>query len=275
MLDAVVNVLACPHCGEGLSPGDGSLRCAAGHAFDIARQGYVSLLSAKGRPNEGDTADMVAARAGFLAAGHYEPIAAEISSALAGTRGCVADIGAGTGYYLARVLEELPEATGVALDTSKYACRRAAKAHPRIGAVVADAWQRMPLRTGSAAALLNVFAPRNAAEMHRVLRPGGRLVVVTPNQQHLASLVDALGLLHVDERKRQRLDGQLAGRFEPLAERTVEFPLSLTADDAAALVAMGPSAWHTSAADLRDRIAALPSPLQVTASVSVGLYQRC
>ncbi|MER2092470.1 MAG: 23S rRNA methyltransferase, partial [Saccharopolyspora rectivirgula] len=160
-------------------------------------------------------------------------------------------------------------------DTSKYACRRAAKAHPRIGAVVADAWQRMPLRTGSAAALLNVFAPRNAAEMHRVLRPGGRLVVVTPNQQHLASLVDALGLLHVDERKRQRLDAQLAGRFEPLAERTVEFPLSLTADDAAALVAMGPSAWHTSAADLRDRIAALPSPLQVTASVSVGLYQRC
>ncbi|KAA5831805.1 putative RNA methyltransferase [Saccharopolyspora hirsuta] len=271
MLDDVVAVLACPHCGADLDRTGNSLRCAANHVFDIARQGYVSLLPG-GTKVVGDTAAMVAARADFLAAGHYAPIADAVAGELADVEGCVVDIGAGTGYYLARALEG-SNRVGLALDVSKYASRRAAKAHPRMGAAVADAWQTLPVRTGAASAVLNVFAPRNAAEMHRVLRPDGRLVVVVPNGDHLADLVSALGLLKVDERKQERLTEQLADHFDLIAQRTCEFRLSLGEPEAAAVVAMGPSAWHADPESLRAQIAALPKPLAPTASVTVGSYR--
>ncbi len=78
-----------------------------------------------------------------------------------GVPGCAADVGAGPGYYLAAVLGQLPGRAGLALDVSKFALRRAARAHPRIGAVAADAWRRLPVADGAAAVVVNVFAPRS------------------------------------------------------------------------------------------------------------------
>src|SRR5437763_1017493 len=80
----------------------------------------------------------------------------------------------------AGVLADHPGATGLALDVSKYALRRAAKAHPRAGAAACDAWQGLPMRERTASVLLNVFAPRDGAEFHRVLRADGALIVAGP-----------------------------------------------------------------------------------------------
>ena len=68
---------------------------------------------------------------------------------------------------------------GLAVDVSKPALRRAAQAHPRAAAIRADLWRRLPVSDGVAALILNVFAPRNGPEYHRVLRPDGLLLVVT------------------------------------------------------------------------------------------------
>ncbi|WP_243788980.1 putative RNA methyltransferase [Saccharopolyspora gloriosae] len=275
MLDEVARLLACPHCGGGLEPADRTLRCSANHAFDLAKQGYVSLLGGRGAPGPGDTAEMVAARADFLAAGHYAPIVEALADSAADvhTGGPLLDLGAGTGHYLAHVLERLPAEAGIALDVSKYASRRAAKGHPRASAVLADAWQALPVRDGVVGSVLNVFAPRNPAETHRVLRPGGHLVVVTPNSGHLAELVSALDLLSVDERKPQRLADQLAGHFEPVGSNVREFPLNLDVAEIATLVGMGPNAWHL-AESLPARIAELPTPFPITASVTVSVHRR-
>lgn len=274
MLDDVVDALVCPHCGTELTLAAGNLRCAHGHSFDVARQGYVSLVPGSGG---GDTAAMVAARAGFLAAGHYAPIAAQVASDVArygSVTGHVVDLGAGTGHYLGAVLARLPGHTGLALDVSKYACRRAAKAHPRMGAVVADVWRQVPVRSAAAAAVLNVFAPRNAAEMDRILRPDGALIVVTPNQDHLGALVSALGLLQVDEHKQDRLGEQLGGRFSLVTRTVRDFSMSLAHNDIRTVVSMGPSAWHANGAELTAGISTLPEPFEVTASVSVSVYRR-
>lgn len=275
MLDEVARLLACPHCGGGLEPADRALRCPANHAFDLAKQGYVSLLGGRGAPGPGDTAAMVAARADFLSAGHYAPIADALAEHTADvhTGGPLLDLGAGTGQYLAHVLDRSPGEVGLALDVSKYASRRAAKAHPRASAVLADAWQALPVRDATIGSVLNVFAPRNPAETHRVLRPGGHLVVVTPNSGHLAELVSALDLLSVDERKPQRLADQLAGRFDPVASSVREFTLRLDRAEIATIVGMGPNAWHAADA-LPPRIAELPAPFPITASVTVSVHRR-
>jgi 23S rRNA (guanine745-N1)-methyltransferase len=276
--------LRCPVCGEPLAEATAgtarALRCPRRHSFDVARQGYVNLLAGRA-PHGGDSAEMVAARADFLAAGHYNPIAAALAGTaretLTGSRQpaypLVVDAGAGTGWYLAAVLAALPDAVGLALDVSKPALRRAARAHERATAALADTWQRLPLADHSAAVLLNVFAPRNGAEFHRVLDPAGALLVVTPAAEHLAELVDALDLLRVDPAKADRVAGSLGAHFTEESAAVHRSGLSLTRTEVATLVGMGPSAWHSDPTRLAERIAALPEPVPVTLAVRLGVHR--
>lgn len=236
----VADLLACPVCAQGLVPDGGSLACAAGHRFDVARQGHVNLLG-RPAPPHADTAAMVQARVDFLSRGHFRALDDALTAAV-GAAGVVVEAGAGPGLHLAAVVGAAG-ARGVACDISAYACRRAARL-PRIGAVVADTWAGLPLRTGVADAVLAVFAPRNVAEFARVLAPGGRLVVVTPRADHLASLRDELGLLSVEPDKLDRLD-RAAGEHLALRSReAVVVDLDLSSDDVRDVVLMGPNAFH-------------------------------
>jgi 23S rRNA (guanine745-N1)-methyltransferase len=285
VLDAMMPFLACPYCGAALAGLGGSVRCGAGHVFDIARSGYVSLLPAGAKVAGGDTAAMVQARADFLAAGHFAGLADELgqtaSSAVAAgaaavgadVAGCVVDVGAGTGYYLAAVLERLPGRAGLALDISKFALRRAVRAHRRIGAVRCDAWRRLPVADSAAALALNVFAPRNGAEMRRILSPAGRLLVVTPTPDHLGELIGPVGLLTVDQRKQERLTEKLSPYFALAGRHEHRVMLSLTRGAVTALVAMGPSSWHADPPALAARIGQLREPISVTLAVTLSVYQ--
>jgi 23S rRNA (guanine745-N1)-methyltransferase len=275
MLADVVDLLRCPVCSHDLGLDDGSLRCPAGHSFDIARQGYVNLV-----PGRADTPEMVEARDAFLSAGHYRPLSEALAEeAHAAVRcdaanGPVVDLGAGTGHHLAAVLDALPARHGIAIDASPAALRRAARCHPRAAAVGADAWKPLPLRDGIATTVLSVFAPRNAAEMARILAPGGALLAITPTTRHLHELVGPLGLLSVPDDKEDRLDAQLAAQFTLTDRRTMEHAMFLTRDESAQLVRMGPSAWHIDEHAVNERLAELPDPLAVTASMTLSRYVR-
>ncbi len=305
LLADVVPFLRCPHCGEGFVIASGSLRCSGGHTFDIARQGYVSLIAGGGGVHHGDRAEMVSSRADFLGPGHLSGL----RDAIAETAVTVAfethphtivDAGAGTGYYLAAVLDRLPSFVGLALDASRYALRRAAHAHRRAGAIGCDVWSRLPLADGCAALILDVFAPRNGDEFDRILAPGGRLIVVTPTSDHLRELVTPLGLIRVDNKKAQRLESELSPRFTPTGSAGYEQTLRLDKAELRTLVGMGPSAHHLDATELSLRIdrlleglphtppaepaekAASPSPskqisdarVSVTASVLISVYRK-
>lgn len=280
MLTDILEVLACPQCSGSLTLADNTLRCDSGHSFDVARQGYVNLLPGRANSSTADTTAMVAARKEFLDGGHFAPItAAVISAARAAVpddvAGTVLDAGAGTGYALATLLDAMPSRTGVALDISKFAARVAAHSHERIGSIVADVWARLPLRDDCAALVLDIFSPRNAEEFARVLVPGGTLIVVTPNNEHLAELVGPLELITIDPRKRERLSVKLGSEFEQIAEQLVTYPLTLSRADAIAAAAMGPSAAHVSMTELTRRVDTLDDPVAVTVSVTVGTYRAC
>ena len=242
-LEAVACWLVCPVCGEAMSLTQRSLVCPARHTFDVARQGYVNLLG-RAAPANADTADMAAARDRFLSAGHYAPITAALSAAVPDARR-ILEVGAGTGHHLAQVLENHPGATGLAADISVPASRRAARAHPRMAAVVADTWAPLPLADSSVDAVLCVFAPRNPSEFARVLRPGGVVVVVVPRPDHLRELREAHSLMDVGEDKVEGLVRSARGHLELVSTREVSHDLDLTAQEATDLVAMGPNAFHT------------------------------
>ncbi|MFI9401126.1 putative RNA methyltransferase [Nocardia sp. NPDC052316] len=272
-LAAVAGLLCCPECALGLEPRDRALRCARGHSFDIAKQGYVSLLTGASTKMTGDTAAMLDARAAFQGGGHFAPIAAATAQAVgpdAHASGTVLEVGAGTGYYLAGALDAAPSSTGIALDVAKPAARRCARAHPRAASVLADAWRGLPVRDGTLRAVLSVFAPRNPAEVARVLDADGRFVVATPTNRHLRELIGPLGMVTIDPDKDRRLNAAMSGHFAAAERVLVEYPMKLTRVDVANVVGMGPSAHHAATED--PRIATLPDALEVTASVLVSTY---
>jgi 23S rRNA (guanine745-N1)-methyltransferase len=262
----VVAYLRCPVCRETCGEDGNALRCARGHTFNLARQGYADL-SAGPLPHAGDSPAMVAARDEFLAAGHFAFVSTALAEAATGADGLAVDVGGGTGAHLAAVLDRNPDLLGLVLDASKPALRRAARAHPRAGAVRCDAWGRLPLADHGTALLLDVFAPRNGAEFHRVLRPDGRLLVVTPEADHLAELVGALGLITVDPAKEDRLAASLDAHFALARRQHLRATLRLDRAGVAAVVGMGPSAWH------RDPDAVdIATPATVTAAVRLDEY---
>jgi 23S rRNA (guanine745-N1)-methyltransferase len=279
-LGAVADRLRCPNCAATLRLAGRMLLCARGHAFDVARQGYVTLAPPHRRLASGDSPEMVATREAFLVTGHYraitEAIAAAVPSDLAGHDGArrlVVDLGAGTGYYLAALLRDRPNWQGIALDASRPALRRAARAHARIAAVACDVWLELPIQDAGADLAVNVFAPRNAPEIARVLAPGGALVVVTPTPKHLRELVEPFDLLDVHADKQERLHAALAPQLRSVRRRELELAMTLGHQELHSLIAMGPSAHHVDSLLLAERIAQMPASVTVSASLVVETFR--
>ncbi|WIM68567.1 SAM-dependent methyltransferase [Corynebacterium breve] len=278
MLNHVIDLLADPADLTPLSGADDFSRLVSesGHSFDVAKQGYVTLAAGAGIKHQGDDAAMVAARETFLSQGHFAPFVEAVTDAVHEVfdetlsdevrTPAILEVGAGTGYYLSHTLDDVEGAVGIGLDTSVPAAKLLAKAHPRIGAVVADVWQRLPIRNNVLNAITVVFAPRNPAEFARVLADDGQVVVLTADPGHLDELRDPLGILSVEDGKVERMIEQAAGYLAPVGDpELIEFPMTLDRDSIAAQVGMSPSARHIDPADLAVRLSALPDTMTVTA----------
>ena len=182
--------LICPVCGEQLNQADRSYVCPNRHSFDIARQGYVNLLTVnqKHSLNPGDTREQVLSRRAFLEAGFYAPILnalIETAKELAIT-GPILDVGCGEGYYSAQLADALG-AELVGFDISKEAVRCAAakyKGHTWLTATAAH----IPVKSGSTQLVTSLFALTLPEEFARVLAEVGYYFQVLAAQDHLLGL---------------------------------------------------------------------------------------
>jgi len=254
-----------------------ALTCSRGHSFDVAREGYVTLFSTGAGHAFGDDAGMVAARANVEQAGHFEPLTAALVETVCGVADAgislVLDVGAGTGHHLAGVLGALPKARGVALDASRPAARRSARAHESIAAVRGDVWRQIPLGDRAVDLALNVFAPRNGPELGRIVRPGGTVLSVTPTSTHLHELA-TLHSIRIDQDKTARLRRALGPWFQPISDRPITWTLQCTREQAAAILCMGPAARHLRP-DFDRRLAVLGQSIRVTAAAQLRVFRRC
>ena len=279
---AWLDALRCPQCAAPLAEHEGSLRCAERHSFDLARAGYVSLLGGGGAIS-GDDDEMARARQRFLDTGAYDPLRTALADlaarsvpsleAGAGRIPSILDMGCGPGRYLATLLDRFPAARGLGVDSSARSLRFAARAHDRAAAVLGDVFAPFPLADGSVDLLLDVFAPRNAAEFARVLRPDGALLVARPAEDHLAELRALVpGMVDVDPRKEERLQRALDPHLQEVEREELRIPLALTGQAARDLVAMTPSARHGDPA----ATAAVPDggeTLEVTLAVRLSAHR--
>ena len=182
--------LVCPICGKELTRMEKAFICPNRHSFDIARQGYVNLLTVQQKKSlhPGDTREQVLSRRAFLEAGFYTPIARVLieTAKRYGITGEILDIGCGEGWYSAQLAEALHlPLTG--LDISKEAVRCAAakyKGHQWLCATAAH----IPVPDASAELITSLFALTLPEEFHRVLAPNGLYFQVLAAEDHLLGL---------------------------------------------------------------------------------------
>lgn len=337
-LERAVPLLRCPQCTEPVEahtntpspgvagprgardPGAGTtgIRCAAGHSFDRARHGYLTLFGPRGRRFPGDTTDQILARERVQGCGVFDTVAAvltgiareqfvgsvrpvgtpadsrragpggsRVDSPTAGPAGSrtvgsgpvVLDVGAGTGFYLRRVLDGVravggpgravgaQSPLGIGTELSVAAARRLAKTDPDAVALVTDTWDALPLADESVDLVQVVFAPRNVSEFARILRPGGILVVAGPGPGHLEPLRSDVGMLTAEPDKADRLESGLAGSFTPGRAHVVDESVRVSGAVATDLALMGPSGVHLDRGDLERSLGSADREIRVHVEV--------
>lgn len=241
----------CPICAAPLTlaSSDKSYQCANRHSFDVAREGYVNLLPVQYKHSiePGDSKTMLSARRAFLEAGHYLPLAQAIAMmAFAhhseNTTVRILDVGCGEGYYTRQLMQLSPAGQCLELhgvDIAKIAVAVAAKKLPAARYIVASS-HRLPYADQYFDVLLRVFAPSNDIELKRLLKPSGRLLIVTPGPRHLAQLKALL----YEEVNEHAEEVELPDGFERLASQRISRWINPEPIERAALLQMTPFAWR-------------------------------
>ena len=182
--------LICPVCGNQLQKCDRSYLCENRHSFDVARQGYVNLLTVQQKHSlaPGDTREQVLSRRSFLEAGFYAPIEETLieTAKKYGVSGEILDIGCGEGWYSAQLAAALG-ASLTGLDISKEAVRCAAAKYKNALWLCATA-AHIPAPDESADLMTSLFALTLPEEYRRVLKKDGLYFQVLAAQDHLLGL---------------------------------------------------------------------------------------
>ena len=271
-----MSFFTCPICKKRFIRQNQSLVCPNGHCFDIAKQGYVNLLRSRGAARRhGDDKMMVAARTAFLNAGYYNPLRDAVTELAVrhAKDGCVVlDAGCGEGFYTAFLRAALENA-GISvsvygIDVSRdalIACSARDSGISLAAASISD----IPAENGSVDILLNLFAPYDAAEFARVLKPGGALIRVFPGKRHLWELKAAVYTTPYEN----VIDTLELDSFSLLSRADLRFPLTrMGKEQIETLFKMTPYYYKTSR-EGQARLAALQT-LRTNAEFIVAEYRK-
>lgn len=267
----------CPVCGKRLKKEGFRLLCESSHSFDLAREGYVNLLTSNNMHSRepGDDALMVSSRRAFLEKDYYRPLAQRLSSIcaeLSGAAPVVIDAGCGEGYYTKAVYDALTllpkEPHMYAVDISKRAVRLASRLCKNAGFAVASVFS-LPFPDKCADILVNCFSPLAAEEFSRVLKPGGYFLYVVPDKRHLWELKE---LLYEQPYENERKLTQYPG-FTLNSSEDVSFTVQLDCNaDLKNLFSMTPYCYKTP----REGVMRLDKTdaLSVTAEFIIYVYKK-
>lgn len=254
-------LFACPVCGANMHMTETtSLGCGNRHTFDLARQGYVNLLTSNVQANKYDR-ELFTARLALNQTGFFARLLAALQTCIeehASNRShdqlILLDAGCGEGSHLAQLVSRLRTTNqpvlGIGLDIAKDGIRLAASTYADLIWCVADL-ARSPFQAAQCDVILNILSPANYAEFKRLLKPDGIVIKVFPGANYLQELRTALyaGSSKETYQNKDSLQ-QFSQQFATCITKRVCYQQKLTATTLDYLLQMTPLAWSADRAAL-------------------------
>ncbi|MFJ7649501.1 putative RNA methyltransferase [Lysinibacillus sp. NPDC097279] len=241
LINANIGLFACPICQESMQVYEqGRLTCSANHSFDIAKQGYVNMLTHSAASKY--SKDLFESRKTIIDSGLYDPLEEKIAE-LIGEAKTVLDTGCGEGSHLARIMTQ-KQGIGIGIDIAKEGILAAARHYPKQIWCVGDL-AKSPFAKTSFDVILNILSPANYEEFKRLLTSNGCVVKVVPQSGYLQQVRSQL---YADSAKETYSNAQTVERFrESFSHVTVEritYTVPLASVLVPALLEMTPMGWH-------------------------------
>ncbi len=256
------SIYQCPVCKKKLELLDRRLVCEEKHSYDVAKEGYVNLLLAnqKNTQNPGDNKFMLLGREKFLKEGYYDALVESINQILfpfitkkiVGSKiPChILDLGCGVGFYAAKVQkfflqQKIPREFQMwGIDISKPALQKASKQYQDIHFSVGSNF-KLPYLDNSFDIIFSIFSPFSTDELLRVLKKGGKFLLVRPGSHHLQEL--ATLIYQRFEHQGNIFDHTKDLNLSLLDTTRVHYDITLkNTEDLMNLVQMTPYYWHLS-----------------------------
>lgn len=258
-----MSILICPVCKNELNIENRTFRCESNHCFDIAKEGYVNLLSAhKSGDNTGDNKEMARSRRDFLEKGFYSPLAVAVGDCLekySSDGDNILDICCGEGYYTSELTKKYNR-NFYGFDLSKNMVRLAAKRKCNAQFFVANI-ASIPIKSNSVKFAFHLFAPFHSGEFSRIISNDGVVVTAIPGKEHLFGLKKVLyNEPYYNDEKEPVSDGlELAEKIRVKDTITLN-----NKEDINALFQMTPYYYHTPTEGMNrlDKISSLTTEIE-------------
>ncbi|MBQ1228898.1 MAG: methyltransferase domain-containing protein [Firmicutes bacterium] len=243
-------MLRCPVCKGHLQLKERSLACDSRHSFDIAKQGYVNLLTG-GKPINEYTKVSFQERQQILEKGMYAHLLEEICSFMEQTfrKGdkplTLLDAGCGEGYYSREISKRLGAKLNLEIygtDLSRDSLQLAAKSEPehRIRWFVADIGN-LPVKNRKTDIILDIFTSANYQEFRRIMSNEGYIIKIIPGEDHVQELRRAAAdqLFHKEYAERKGVQ-HFEENFELIVNKTVSRTFDVTPEERDIFINMTP-----------------------------------
>ncbi|MER2108263.1 MAG: putative RNA methyltransferase [Solibacillus sp.] len=263
LMQAHEELFACPICAGKMTMSDaGTLRCTEQHSFDVAKQGMVHLLPRAVASMY--SKELFEARHEVVTSGLYDKVQQKIADLLVDAP-LILDTGCGEGSHLARICAAKPGAVGVGIDIAKEGILTAAKNYAGFIWCVGDL-ANSPYSEGSFDTILNFLSPANYEEFKRLLKPGGQVIKVVPQENYLKELrLQAFA----DSEKEAYSNAQTVARFkenfDTVEIHRVTYTMPLDVALVPKLLEMTPMGWH-----IKDRTQIALTEITIDLDILVG-----
>ncbi|MFK5883089.1 MAG: methyltransferase domain-containing protein [Candidatus Izemoplasma sp.] len=273
-------ILKCPICNRHLSKNDKEnvFKCDNNHSFDIAKQGYINLLMSNQNKAKihGDSSEMLNARKEILFGGYYYGISNLLNKTIKSELNDInksyniLDIGTGVGYYVKQLKDKLSRSnmTYYGIDISKPGINVAAKLDKDINFIVGSN-SNLPYLKNSIDLIISIFSPLDESECERVLKDNGKLIVISPNRNHLIEIKKVVYPSIIEKRiDRNEL---LSKKLIKIQSRLYKEVVNIPKKDLKNLLLMTPHYWKSSKEN-KENLYILDS-LDVSIDIVLNVYQ--
>lgn len=273
-------LLKCPICDSSMEVQDlKSIVCTNRHTFDIAKQGYLNLMTNHIKTNY-DRELFEARRKVIMGSSFFSPLNKAITTVIneyapSKKELTLVDMGSGEGSHLYNISNKLQSVfdktvTGIGLDISKEGILEAAKNYEDHIWIVADL-AKTPLTDSMIDVMLNILSPSNYEEFNRLLINDGMIIKVVPREGYLQELRQ---YFYRDSEQKDYSNEKVIELFKKKFELVDQSMINYTSelDEAAlqSLVKMTPLTWGVEESDVKRFLESGISNITVNFDIMIG-----